>query len=193
MTLFKGKNKVTSPFGAKRENEIHKGIDVVGLESDFVLCPVDGIVKSSYLITDKHNRTWEWGNYVKVVDSNGISYFFCHLAVRRVKVGDKVKKGDIIGIQGNTGYSFGKHLHFEVRNKNNVSINPILFIAPIKNEKGIYSQTTETPKMYTVQKGDTLSKISKMYNLSIDKIMQINPQIKNKDVIFAGQKIKVKE
>ena len=54
------------------------------------------------------------------------------------------------------------------------------------------SSSTSGDVYYTVQKGDTLSKIAKNYNTTVDEIMKLNPQIKNPNVINVGQKIKVK-
>ena len=80
---------------------------------------------ASQIITIKSNPTWEWGNYVKMDDLNGYYLFFCHLANRSVKVGQTVVKGQNIGTEGQTGYSFGSHLHFEVRRKKDgATINP---------------------------------------------------------------------
>ena len=63
-------------------------------------------------------------------DLNGYYLFFCHLANRSVKVGQTVAKGQVIGTEGQTGYSFGSHLHFEVKTQkrwgNNQSRNSIL-------------------------------------------------------------------
>lgn len=61
----------------------------------------------------------------------------CHMAERKVEVGQAVKAGDIIGIEGNTGYSFGSHCHFEVR-KNGVSVDPTPYLG-IANGAGTYA------------------------------------------------------
>ncbi len=124
--LFKDKYRLSSDFGMRILNGAsnnHKGIDFVGEESKEIISPVDGVVKSSTIITDKNNLTWQWGNYIRI-DSGNHKYYFCHLSKRNVSVGQSVKKGQVIGIEGNTGYSFGSHLHFEVRNVNDVSIDP---------------------------------------------------------------------
>ena len=128
---YKGRYKVSSPYGERNLNGIvafHKGVDFVGLDSKEIVSPVNGVVKSSAMITDKSNLTWEWGNYIRIDTEDGHKLFFCHLNQRLVCVGQKVNKGDIIGIEGNTGYSFGSHCHFEVRTKENVSIDPINYL-----------------------------------------------------------------
>ncbi len=130
--IFKGDFKVTQGYSTA-----HGGIDIVGIGDINVISPVDGVVKSSTIITDKGNLTWEWGNYVRVDDSNGNRYYFCHLKSRNVKVGDKVKTGDILGIMGNTGKSNGAHCHFEVRTRGNYRTNPALFLG-IPNETRTY-------------------------------------------------------
>lgn len=109
-----GKYRLTSPYGQRILNGVsqyHNGVDLVGVGSTVVCSVCDGTVLSSQIITDKSNRTWEWGNYVSVQASDGTVIYYCHLASRAVKKGDKVKKGQRIGIMGNTGYSFGAHTH----------------------------------------------------------------------------------
>lgn len=126
--LYEGSYRITSPFGPRNLNgdtRTHKGIDCVGIENKNIVAPTNGKIVSSQIITNKANPTWEWGNYIKMDDLNGYWLFFCHLATRSVKVGQTVEKGQIIGSEGQTGYSFGSHLHFEVRRKkDNVSIDP---------------------------------------------------------------------
>lgn len=131
--------RVTSPYGQRTINgasQFHNGVDLVG-EGGTAVCSVcDGKVVSSTIITDKSNRTWEWGNYV-CVESDGKRIYYCHLASRSVQVGDMIKKGQRIGIMGNTGYSLGAHLHFEVR-KNNTAINAAEYLG-IPNKVGEYN------------------------------------------------------
>lgn len=134
------KYRVTSPYGQRVLNgssQFHGGVDLVGIGGTAVCSVCDGKVVSSTMITDKSNRTWEWGNYVCVDAGGGIRIYYCHLDSRAVKVGDKVKRGQRIGIMGNTGYSFGKHLHFEVR-KNNKAINAAEYLG-IPNKAGSYN------------------------------------------------------
>jgi murein DD-endopeptidase MepM/ murein hydrolase activator NlpD len=134
------KFRVTSPYGQRTLNgtsQFHGGVDLVGVGSTAVCSVCDGIVLSSQIITDKSNRTWEWGNYVAVQASDGAVIYYCHLDSRAVKKGERVKKGQRIGIMGNTGYSFGAHLHFEVR-RNNSKVNAAEYLG-IPNKTGEYN------------------------------------------------------
>lgn len=149
--IYSGKFKVTSPFGwrtIRGKREDHKGIDVVGLEDKHVCAVVGGTVAVSTIITDKSNLTWEWGNYVRVDGDDGRKYYYCHLAQRLVSVGQRVKAGDHIGIEGNTGSvepkptesndkTSGRHCHFEVRERSGKSIDPAPFLG-IENKTGTY-------------------------------------------------------
>lgn len=139
--LFQGRNRVTSLYKSPDRPE-HNGIDIVGDDSTDILCPVEGTVRSSTIVRDKSNKTWEWGNYVRVDDASGNRHYFCHMASRAVRVGQKVKVGDKLGIMGNTGYSFGAHTHYEVRALGgNSNVNPAQFLG-IPNELGTYTAKT---------------------------------------------------
>lgn len=134
------KYRITSPYGQRTLNgtsEFHGGVDVVGEGSTAVCSVCDGTVLVSQIITDKSNLTWQWGNYVAVMAGDGTVHYYCHLASRVVKAGDKIKRGQRIGIMGNTGYSFGAHLHFEVR-RNNKAINAAEYLG-IPNKVGQYN------------------------------------------------------
>lgn len=134
MKLYKGNYRISSPYGNRKldngDNRFHPGIDYVGIESKEIIAPTNGKIVSSQIITNKNNITWEFGNYVKMDDLNGYYLFFCHLESRAVKAGQTVAKGQIIGIEGYTGYVLpananGRHLHFEVRRKKDgATINP---------------------------------------------------------------------
>jgi len=134
------KYRLTSPYGQRILNGIadtHRGVDLVGVGSTAVCSVCDGTVLVSQIITDKSNLTWQWGNYVAVQAKDGTVHYYCHLASRAVKRGDKIKKGQRIGIMGNTGYSFGAHLHFEVR-RNNTAINAADYLG-IPNKTGTFN------------------------------------------------------
>jgi murein DD-endopeptidase MepM/ murein hydrolase activator NlpD len=75
------------------------------------------------------------GNYGKRImiyhgaDKKGNTYVtvYAHLSEFRIRVGDKVSQGDLIGLMGSTGYSTGTHLHYEVI-ANGVKVNPRYFL-----------------------------------------------------------------
>lgn len=137
--IYSGKYKVTSPYGRRvlgGKVDNHNGIDVVGLQEKYICAVCDGVIAVSQIITDKSNLTWQWGNYVCVIGDDGRQYYYCHMSKRLVSAGQRVKAGDHLGIEGNTGYSFGSHCHFEVR-ENGVAINPAPFLK-ISNSVGVY-------------------------------------------------------
>ena len=143
------KYRMTSPYGQRVLNgktETHNGVDLVGTGSTAVCSVCDGVVVQSRIVTDKTNLTWQWGNYVAVQGSDGAVIYYCHLASRAVKAGEKVKAGQRLGIMGNTGYSFGAHLHFEVR-RNNKAINAAEYLG-IPNKTGEYNIRSMNAETY---------------------------------------------
>lgn len=111
----------------------HNGVDIVkkGYMLDNIVAHSDGTVVE--VISDCNvntpNNSNNPGNMVKIDHGNGYMTRYLHLAYNtvKVKVGDKVKKGQRLGYMGNTGYSFGGHLHFEVW-KNGNRIDPTEFL-----------------------------------------------------------------
>lgn len=115
------------------KGQAHRGIDIVreGYQLDNIVAHSDGIVlqviKNCNVTTP--NDPTNPGNMVKIDHGNGYQTRYLHLAYGTVKVsvGDKVSKGQVIGYMGNTGNSFGGHLHFEVM-KNNSQIDPTIYL-----------------------------------------------------------------
>ena len=94
-----------------------------------IIAPYDGkitYVKDNYNRRDKTGSSY--GNYVIINHDNGVKTLHSHLKYKsiKVKVGDKVKQGDVIGLMGDTGHATGIHLHYEVR-INNSKVNPLLY------------------------------------------------------------------
>lgn len=145
--IYQGQFKVTSRFGVRVLNgewDDHKGIDVVGITDKLIRAVIAGVVVSSTMLdraTDTTD-TWQWGNYVCVLGDDGKRYYYCHMSERRVVVGQRVEIGDVLGVEGNTGYSFGSHCHFEVRDTSGVSVNPAPFLG-IPNAAGTYGSVPE--------------------------------------------------
>lgn len=142
----KGDIRITSTYGMRTLNGVtkpHNGLDMVGMQSKNVVSVSDGTVAQSRIVTDRNNLTWQWGNYVAVINTDGKTCYYCHLSQRKVKVGQKVKAGQVIGIEGSTGYSTGSHLHFEVR-VGSQPINPADYLG-IRNAVGTIQHKTSIP------------------------------------------------
>lgn len=131
---------VASPYGYRVDpitGEVgvwHGGVDLVS-EDRNVRSVVNGEVWQSRIVTDLSDRTWEWGNYVAVGGEDGRLVYYCHLASRAVEKGQKVKAGQILGIEGTTGRSTGIHLHFEVRDWGGAQRDPCAYLG-IPNVRG---------------------------------------------------------
>jgi murein DD-endopeptidase MepM/ murein hydrolase activator NlpD len=85
-----------------------------------ILAPADGEV--SYV-----GRQRGYGRLVKIRHENGFETVYAHLNRARVRVGQRVRRGDRIADMGNTGRSTGPHLHYEIR-LNGRPLNPMKFI-----------------------------------------------------------------
>lgn len=132
---FNYRFKVTQTY---KEN-IHKGLDLVGLDSKEVHATVSGIVNIARW-ENPNNHKQGFGQYVMIHEENSKRCFiYAHLSKILVRAGDYVKNGDVIGIEGDTGYSFGSHCHYEVRigDINGSSLN-VSNISGIPNKEGIY-------------------------------------------------------
>lgn len=139
------KCRLTSRFGYRIHpitgwGHFHGGVDLVGVGSDEIVAVADGTVVRSRIVTNKSDATWEWGEYIAITGTDGMTIYYCHLAKRLVKVGAKVKAGDVIGVQGMTGQATGPHLHFEVR-KGSKQVNAAEYVG-IENLLGTYNGVT---------------------------------------------------
>jgi murein DD-endopeptidase MepM/ murein hydrolase activator NlpD len=94
----------------------HNGIDIAAPTGTGVYSYASGTV-----ISVSQNNTL--GKYIAIDHGNGLVTRYLHLSKFNVEKGDKVSTGDRIGSVGNTGYSTGPHLHFEVL-KNGSYQNP---------------------------------------------------------------------
>ena len=133
--LKSGKGEITQAYKAN----VHNGIDIVreGYKLDYIVAHSAGtvvqVINNSNINTP--NDTTNPGNMVRIDHGNGYQTRYLHLEYGSVtvKVGDKVNKGQTLGYMGNTGNSFGSHLHFEVIYngevlKNNEKINPTIYL-----------------------------------------------------------------
>ena len=89
----------------------HNGIDIKAPAGSQILAPADGIVE---VATAEYPGGASYGVVVVVDHGSGVKTLYAHLASFAVEVGQRVSRGDPLGIQGSTGKSTGPHLHFEV-------------------------------------------------------------------------------
>ncbi len=111
--------RFTSPFG-QRWGRMHEGIDVAAGYGTPILATADGVVTFA---------GWSngYGRLVKIRHAFGMETRYGHMSKLRVKVGQRVSRGDRIGDMGNSGRSTGTHLHYEVRVNDN-PVNPMTYI-----------------------------------------------------------------
>jgi murein DD-endopeptidase MepM/ murein hydrolase activator NlpD len=105
---------VTGPNGNKIP---HPGVDIAAPEGTPIIAPDDGTIKYA---------GWgnSAGNLVELVTSDGIKHRFMHMSKINVQTGASVKKGQTLGLVGNTGFSKGAHLHWE-KYASGKQVNPI--------------------------------------------------------------------
>ena len=142
MMIFKGRNRVTSGFRLAARPS-HNGIDLVGDDDKTVHAVAGGTVGFAGIVPKSAGGlTWQWGYYVRIDGNDNRKYSYCHLAAGSllVRVGQRVQAGTALGTMGNTGYSFGAHTHFEVRNAYGTPIDPASY-AGVRNAVGTYTDT----------------------------------------------------
>ena len=185
------KGNITSDFGA-RKNRPHYGVDIDLETGDTVGAAFAGMVRIA-----KKNKTY--GNVVIIRHSNGLETYYAHLSKICVESGQYVEPGQLIGLGGNTGHSFGSHLHFEIRYKG-YAINPheLISFDESKLVSNNYILTKKTfdfvasakaAKYYVVKKGDTLYKIAKRYGTTPQKLCKLNG-IKTTTSLKPGKKLR---
>ncbi len=115
--LPSGSWKVSSYYGDGRN---HKGVDLCASKGTAIYAVASGTVtKSTY-----HKS---FGYYVEIDHGNGISTLYAHASALCVSVGTRVNAGEVVALVGNTGNSYGNHLHFEVR-VGSSRVNPAPYI-----------------------------------------------------------------
>lgn len=143
---FKGRNRVTQPYTYNTASKIgHGGIDIVGDDNKNVYAVESGIVTTvSHWDGKTKTGTQSYGNLVVVTDNFNCRHYYAHLQSIAVHNGQSVSVGTKIGVMGNTGNSFGAHLHYEVRTGKPTStrVNPANYCG-VKNVKGTYTTTVQ--------------------------------------------------
>lgn len=112
----------------------HNGLDIGAPLGTPVYAAADGIVKEIGNNDINYYRRYQYGKYILIKHENNLSTLYAHLSRQIISRGANVKKGDLIGYSGNTGYSTGSHLHFGVYWAPSVlmkSVHPAAGLVPI--------------------------------------------------------------
>lgn len=122
--------RLTSPFGP-RWGRNHNGVDLAGSVGSPVIAARSGMVVTA--ISGCHpTSSWGcgggFGNYITIAHNDGFATIYAHLSSLSVASGSIVSAGDQIGTVGNSGNSYGPHLHFETRQAG-VPRNPCNYIS----------------------------------------------------------------
>lgn len=191
---FKG--EITSEFGRRRWR-YHYGIDIDLNKGDTVRSAFNGKVRVS-----TYSKTY--GHVVVVRHNNGLETLYAHLSKRLVDIDSVISSGTVLGLGGNTGRSYGSHLHFEVRYFDE-PLDPRDLIAfedfkthddcftisqcnfAYKDELKIMSAI----KYHRVRSGNTLGHIARKYGTSVSKLCRLNG-IKSTSILQIGQRIRVR-
>ena len=203
--------QVTSRFGYRPAfRRMHKGLDIKVYTGDTIVSAFDGKVRVV------RYDAGGYGNYVVIRHTNGLETIYGHLSKQLVSIDQEVKAGEPIGLGGNTGRSFGSHLHFETRLAGE-PINPeFLFNFPAQDVTADYyafrkskasgsttmlasneapggektqevaNSTTRSSHFYKVQRGETLYSIARKLGLSVSKLASTN-SLKSSSRLRTGQ------
>ena len=117
-------HRFTSGYG-RRWGRMHYGSDFAAPHGTPIYATADGVVTKSGWASG-------YGRLIKIKHDFGIETRYAHLSKIRVKVGQKVSRGERIGDMGNTGRSTGTHLHYEIRVNGN-AVNPMKYLKAGKN------------------------------------------------------------
>lgn len=107
-----------SPFTGRRQ--FHAGIDIAAPPGTSIVAPADGVV--SYA-----GKLAGYGRAIVIDHGFGLKTFYGHNRRNKVKRGQRVKRGQVIGYVGSSGYSTGSHLHYEVLVKG-APVDPLKYI-----------------------------------------------------------------
>ncbi len=118
-------SRVSSHFGSRKDpftgrHAVHGGLDFRAKRGTPVRATASGVVV-------KAGRKGGYGKLIEIDHGGGITTRYAHLSRIKVRKGQKIKRGAVIGKVGSTGRSTGPHLHYEVRRNKRV-LNPIHYV-----------------------------------------------------------------
>ena len=194
---------VTSGFGW-RKGRNHNGTDIDLNTGDTVRAAWSGKIRYA-----KYN-TGGFGNLVVVRHHNGLETFYAHLSRHLVVPNQLVTAGEPIGLGGNTGHSYGSHLHFEVRfydipmnpekiidfkkdciRDENLLVHRGLFRPGSSSSNTAKSSSNGSRKYYRIRSGDTLGAIARRNRTTVSKLCRLNG-ISQTTVLQIGRNLRIR-
>ncbi len=148
--------RISDKFGprihpVRKKRVVHQGIDFKANRGTPVYATADGIVEFGGF-----HKSSGFGKLIILQHNFGFKTYFAHLDAVKVKGGEFVSKGQLIGLSGNTGLSTGPHLHYEIRH---------LFTA-IDPEPFLSWNITNFDSLFTKVKGVKWASLKEMYPLN---------------------------
>jgi len=190
------KGRVTSGFGM-RHWRYHYGMDIKLYTGDSVYCAFNGRVRIS-----TYSRTY--GNVVVVRHDNGLETLYAHMSKRLVDIDSVITSGSVLGLGGNTGRSYGSHLHFEIRYfdealdprdvvdfENFTVLHDTLYMAQCNFAYREELKELAKMKYVYVRSGNTLSHLAVKYGTTVTQICRLNGISRNK-ILRIGERLRVR-
>ena len=171
--LKKGYCEITQGFGGSNN---HRGLDLVG--KDYTIDDVVSYAAGNVLMAvtgygngEGEGVNWRYGNFVKIQHDDGTVCLYAHLERASVSVGQRVGQGQTLGRMGNSGNSFGAHLHWEYWTKNDYyfNVDPTPYLQP--------KEPIVLPKVVERDKNKRQFQVDYNDNLRIRKTASLNGEV----------------
>jgi murein DD-endopeptidase MepM/ murein hydrolase activator NlpD len=121
--IFPVSGPITGVFGEPRPGHMHAGLDIAAPEGT----PMRAAANGRVVLMQPTGASGGYGNYTCIQHTGSLTSCYAHQVRFGTSVGANVKQGQVIGYVGNTGHSFGAHLHFEAR-INGTPVNPMNYL-----------------------------------------------------------------
>jgi len=178
LSPYKGEFRVSQQY----KGAVHDGLDLVGIDSKTIYSTVDGVVEfAGWESALNHKKGF--GKYVRVKQSDSQDrYYFGHLSKISVKKKQNVSSGDILGVEGSTGYSTGSHCHYCIReDASKQKIKDVSVISGIPNKIGVYTfdekKASAENNIYPRYAGYSTSLVDALKSLKIDSKFSFRKKI----------------
>ncbi len=163
----------------------HRGLDLVGpnYTLDDIVSYANGTVNmatNGYGNGQGEGVNWAYGNFVKILNDDGTVCLYAHMEYTSVKVGQRVSKGQVIGRMGNSGNSFGGHLHWEFWSCNDYykNIDPSPYLQPKEIKLPSPVERDKNKRQFQVDYNDNL-RVRTEPNLKSEVVGILNAGIYN--------------